>query len=139
MTIRLVEIMDVPVEWQSAHAIRALEINNHAPALAGLRKLRRDNPADYKRLLKALHIACEQRRPVGDSHIRRCARDGSVHEMRGGNARLFFFYAPSTQEIVVCTNYYSKTKDSKAEQDAAFDRCRTMRNAYFGSLASKSG
>ena len=57
--------------------------------------------------------------------------------MRGGQARMFFFYTPDEREIVVCTNQYLKTKSSKKEQDTAFELCERLRQIYYESIGKQ--
>jgi len=55
-----------------------------------------------------------------------------VYEIRAdkGSARLMFFYCEKTQAAVICTNTYWKAKDSKKEQDQAFERCHQLKQFY---------
>ncbi len=133
MRARLVNIMGVPDSWQVAHRIRALEVNGKSPALAGIAECKRDHESDYRQLLYCLKLVGENEHVTNPKRVKRGRRGKKnldVYEMRGGSARLLFFYTPDQRRIVVCTNYYWKGKGSKREQNRAFKRAEQLRDIY---------
>ena len=71
------------------------------------------------------------------NHVKQGKKHKKVFEMRGGQARMFFFYTPDEREIVVCTNQYLKAKPSIKEQDAAFELCERLRRLYYQSIGEQ--
>lgn len=106
-----------------------MEIDGKSPVLDAIDRLRRVHPSDFKKLLKTARYVTSLDRVTNEDHVK-CDREKKVYEMRGGQARLFFFYTPDEKEVVVCTNHYWKAKPSKKEQNAAFEKCRHMRDMY---------
>lgn len=134
MNVRLVPIMGVPAEWETEHQIRALAVNGRSPAAGDLESLERVHPKDYKKLLKVIKVikvVAETDRVHNMSHVKKGRHHKQIYEMRGGQARLFFFYTPDEKSIVVCTNSYWKAKPSETEQDQAFAQADRFRRLYF--------
>ncbi len=134
MRCRLLSIIDVKAEWEICHRVRVLEINGKSLALNELLKLKQDHIEDYKKIIKVMRLVAKQERVRNENHVKRGQRHGDIYEMRGGAARLFFFYTPDVQEAVICTNLYWKAKSSKQEQNQAFDLCERFRNIYLVAL-----
>jgi hypothetical protein len=107
-----------------------MEVGGRTPALDGLADLEKRDRVDYSRIMRVIRLVAGNHRVMNPKHVRADAKGRGVYEMRGKHARLFFFYASDTDEIVVCTNLYWKAKPSKKEQDAAFARCSEMRDLY---------
>jgi len=122
--------MDVEPEWQTRHPIRALARDGKSLVLAELQDLKRRHMDDYKKIMRVLRMAGETVRVQNENCVKQSGSYREIHEIRGGQARLFFFYTPDTEQIVVCANLYWKAKPSKAEQDAAFSRCERFRAEY---------
>lgn len=136
MGVRLVDIIGVTPGWETRHRMRALEIDGRCTALAGLFDLQKRHQDDYKKIMKVIRLVAENDRVRNENHVKRCRKYPDLYEMRAGNARLFFFYAPQTDEVVVCTNVYWKAKPSTREQDEAFERCRALRNMFLDSVTT---
>ncbi len=66
------------------------------------------------------------------NYIKHCEFNPDVYELRPGRGqiRLFFFYHPTSHDIVVCTNIFWKAEDDREVQDRAFTKCHNMRKAY---------
>ncbi len=133
MNVRLADIIGVAPGWETRHRIRALEVDGKSPALAGLLDLQKRHQDDYKKIMKVIRLVAENDRVRNENHVKRCRKHPELYEMRGGNARLFFFYSPTTEEVIVCTNVYWKAKASAREQDEAFERCRGLRRMFLES------
>jgi hypothetical protein len=131
--IHLSDILKLPEDWQTQHRIRALVVGDRCPAYAGLVDLERDHVEDYKKLKKVLRLVGTCDRVRNEQHVKRSGLHREVYEMRGGNARLFFFYTPDEEEVVVCMNVYRKRKSSRAEQNEAFAIAERLRQAYIAS------
>ena len=129
-SVRLVDIIGVVPEWETEHRVRALEINGRTPALDGLAGLMTNAPGAYKRIMRVIKLVAGSRRVANQEHVKADEKKRGGYEMRGGQARLFFFYSTETNEIVVCTNYYWKAKPSAKEQDNQFARCAEMKVLY---------
>jgi len=131
MRVELVDIEDVKEEWQTAHRVKALAVNGRSPALDALADWKKNQRADYKKIVKALRLAAANDRVLNENHVK-WSPDQGVGEMRAhrGHARLFFFYTEDEEEIVVCTNAYWKAKPSRAEQDTEFRRCAQFKRIY---------
>ncbi|HOF40838.1 MAG TPA: type II toxin-antitoxin system RelE/ParE family toxin [Candidatus Hydrogenedentes bacterium] len=134
MSIGLVDILDVKPAWQSRHTIKALAKDGKSLAVKGLADLKAVHPNDYKKIMKVIRLVAENDRVQNADHVKQGKQHNDVYEMRGGQARLFFFYTPDAKQVVVCTNYYWKAKKSEDEQDAAFERCEKLRAAYLKSI-----
>jgi hypothetical protein len=133
MRISLVHIGDVKPEWETAHRVRALEVDGRTPALADLAMLKRKHRSDYDRLIEIVRAVAGERRIANENRVKRGRVCREIYEMRGGQARLLFFYAPVHDEVVVCTNVYWKAKPSEVEQNAAFARAERLRQIYLTS------
>jgi hypothetical protein len=95
--------------------------------------LRKKHPEDFRKLEKVLALVGMSSRVLNFNHVKQCKRYREIYEMRGGCARLFFFYTRN-DEVVVCTNSYWKSKPSRAEQDEAFEKADVLRQRYLRSL-----
>jgi len=134
MEIDLVDIPGVRPEDQSEHNVRALRINKKSPALDALLGWSKKSKADYQKIMKVLRLVGQQKRVTNENHVKKNTNSvyGDVYEMRAhkGSARLLFFYTADTNEVVICTNSYWKTKASKREQNQAFKLCADLRDLY---------
>ncbi|OQB39288.1 MAG: hypothetical protein BWY09_01152 [Candidatus Hydrogenedentes bacterium ADurb.Bin179] len=130
MGIGLVDIIDVKPSWQTRHCVQALARDETSRVVADLDDLKKRHLSDYKKIMKVIKIVAENERVNNENYVKQGDTHKDVYEMRGGQARLFFFYTPDRKKIVVCTNYYWKAKDSKTEQDAAFERSERLRVEY---------
>jgi len=88
--------------------------------------------------MKVMRLVGQNRRVRNEKHVRRDRQCPDVYEMRAGHAKLFFFYTPDAEEIVVCTHHYWKAKPSQREQEKAFEKCRRMRLVYQEHFAKQS-
>jgi len=130
ITVELEDIIDLNSEREVRCRVCALKINGKAPAKAGLMDLKSWHPEDYKKILNVIRLVAS-RREVKSQHVKRGkGRYHDIYEMRGGQARLFFFFEPVARAIVVCTNLYWKAKPSRKEQDQAFERSLQFRDIY---------
>ncbi len=134
MSIELVDIIDVKPEWQTQHQVKVLSCNGRSPAAGGLTQLRKHNFSEYKKILKVIQMVAESERVRNEQCVKQGKVFKNIYEMRGGQARLFFFYSPDSKQVVICTNYYLKSKASKSEQNAAFERAEALRVAYLESI-----
>ena len=134
--VRLLAIIGVDIKWEREHRIRALEVNGKSRALKDISDLQEQHPKDYRQMMDTLRMAAEQRRVLNTSRVRRgrgkVCRD--VYAMKGGQARMFFFYTPDEEEIVVCTHTYWKAKPSTKEQNEAFGVAAKMRQLYLNGV-----
>lgn len=130
-------IIDVDPAWEVAHKIRALAVypDDGPPrslALGGLADLKAKHRDDYKKILKVIRLVAGCDRVRNEQHVKQSKQWPGIYEMRGGNARLFFFYSNDDNQIVVCTSVYHKRSGSKDLQDAEFERCNRLRLHYEG-------
>ena len=128
MQVRLVNI--IPSAWETKHRVRALEVDGRSLAVAALADLVGHHQDDYKKVMRVLRLLAGNERVRNENHVKRARDYPDIYEVRGGKARLFFFYTPGRDGIVVCTNAYWKTKPSTSEQDAAFAMCGRLRQLY---------
>ncbi len=129
MSIGLVDIIGVDPDWETAHRVKALEVDGRSFALAGLANIKKKDPAEHNRLMRAIKLVVGTKRLMGTPHVKADAQGRGVYEMRAQYARLFFFYTSDTDEIVVCTHLYEKT-DSKNKQNREFEKCAELRDLY---------
>lgn len=131
----LEDIIDLDPAWEVAHKIRALALSQgggppRSPALSGLADLKAKHRDDYKKILKVIRLVGERDRVRNEQHVKQSKKWPEIYEMRGGKARLFFFYSNYDNQIVICTNVYHKRDDSKRLQDAGFEQCNRLRLIY---------
>lgn len=138
MAVCLVEVPGFSPEWEVVYRVRALEVNGRALVLTALRDLQRHHPEDHAKLLATMRIVAQHERVCEPSRVRKDAQGEDVYEMKGGHARLFFFYAPD-DSLVICTHHYWKAKPSKREQDAEFRKCARLREMYMASALRRPG
>jgi hypothetical protein len=134
MHISLMHIVNVKAEWETVHRVRALVVDGRSPGVADLAELERKHRADYERLMEAVRLVAGARRVTNEMRVKRGRKYREILEMKGAQARLFFFYTPDSDEIVVCTSAYWKAKPSEAEQNEAFKRAERLRQTYLDSL-----
>lgn len=132
--IQLVPILAVQSEWEQQHKIRALAISRsgalRSRALKDLEDLQQKHPEDFSKLMFSMSLVGQELRVDNPNHVKRGKKYKSIYEMRGGHARLFFFYTQNNEEVVVCTHAYWKTKPSKEEQNEAFATADNLRKQY---------
>jgi phage-related protein len=138
MAVSLVEIPGFLPEWEVVYRVRALKVNDRALALKALRDLQAHHPEDYAKLMATMTVVARHERVRDPWLVRKDAKGGEVYEMKGGHARLFYFYAPD-DSIVVCTHHYWKAKPSQREQDAQFRKCARLREMYLAYAPQKPG
>jgi len=112
------------------HRVRAMEVDGRSLAVAALHDVVRHHHDDYRKVMKVLRLVAGCDRVRNENHVKRGAKWPDIYEIRGGMVRLFFFYTPDLEEIVVCTNAYWKTKPGRKEQDTAFAICARFRDLY---------
>jgi hypothetical protein len=143
MRIELQDIPGLTDEFQTVHRIRSLSLNGKNAARVALLKWKRDCPADWKKLMKAIrYVGTNERRQITNpKYVKKCDNPayGDVYEFRAdkGKPRLFFFYNPYDATVVVCTNDHEKDDSRKGKtggQDAAFRLCADMKRIYEGSM-----
>ena len=130
MKIELIDISDLAKGDRSGHLrnLHALVLNGKSEALNGIKELKRNHPEDYKKIRRtARYVLCSSHL-INPNRVKESNQHQGIYEMRGGQARLFFFF--DNDQIVICTNLYWKTKGSKREQNRAFERCALLRDAY---------
>lgn len=136
MDVRLLDIIGVEPGWESVHVVRALSVDGKSPALEGLLDLERNHRDDYKKIMKVIRLVAGNQRVINPKHVKQGDTFKEVYEMRGGHARLFFFYTPDAEQIVVCANHYWKAREGEREQDTAFERCNSLRLLYTAHVSS---
>ena len=134
MEVRLRAIPDVLDEWQEVYRVYALEVDGRSHALYEILNLKRKHPVDFKKLMKTIKLVAGSDIILGQRHVKKAQNHENVYEMKGGQARMFFFYIHGSRKAVVCTNAYWKAKPSKKEQDAAFSICQQLRVKYMASI-----
>jgi len=134
MKVELAEIPGFDARYEKMWKVRALAIDNKNPALAALVNWQKHRPNDFRAILKVMRIAAQQDRVRNPKHVKKCGnpKHGEVYEMIAytSTSRLMFFYDNDGESLIVCTNEHEK----KGDQDAAFERCATLKAIY---LASK--
>jgi len=117
MNVQLVDIDAVKKEWQTAHAIKALEIEGRSMALAGLSEWARNNQKDYKRLMHAVKLVCGNDYVRNPKYLKKSdnPNHGDVYEIRAdkGLPRLFCFYSRGAKAVVICTHGWGKCSSRK--------------------------
>ena len=131
MAIELVEIPGIEPRFETVWKVRALVIDERDPVRTALLQWKREYPKDFRAILKVMRIAAQQRRVLNPKQVKKSTnpKHGDVYEMIAytGVARLMFFYDEADETLIICTNKYEK---GRGEQDAAFERCATLRDLY---------
>jgi len=144
MQVELRDIPDLGKEFQTVHRIQSLEVNGKNLALAALLQWKRECPADWKKLMKAVrYVGTTERRNIANPrYVKKCDNPayGDVYEARAdkGKPRLFFFYDENDETIVICTNAYEKDDSRRGKsggQDAAFKLSAQMKEIYERNVA----
>lgn len=134
MTIKLIQIPGVTNQQQTRWLVRVLQINGSDLVLGSLTDWERDSPGDYKKIMKILQMIGQVDRIRDEKHVKKSdnPKHNKAYEIRAhrGSARLIFFYCEKSQSAVICTNTYWKAKDSKQEQDQAFETCHKLKQIY---------
>lgn len=134
MAVELIQIPGVTNHHQIVWQIRVLQINDRNLVLGSLAEWQRTSPGDYKKIMKVLQMIGQLDRIRDEKHVKKSdnPKHDGVYEIRAhrGSARLMFFYSEKTQSAVICTNSYWKAKDSKKEQDQAFETCHKLKQIY---------
>ena len=134
MAVELIQIPGVTNHHQIVWQIRVLQINDRNLVLGSLAEWQRTSPGDYKKIMKVLQMVGQLDRIRDEKHVKKSdnPKHDGVYEIRAhrGSARLMFFYSEKTQSAVICTNAYWKAKDSKKEQDQAFETCHKLKQIY---------
>lgn len=121
------------------HRVKALELEGKSPALEALLKWKRNCPADWKKLMKAIRYVGtnERRNIINPKYVKKCDNPdyGDVYEARADKRkpRIFFFYDANDETVVICTNAYEKDDSQRGKtggQDAAFELCGKMKAVY---------
>lgn len=132
MPIELVEIPGLETQHQTEWKVRALVVDGRDPVRAALIRWQRENPGDYKAIMKALRMAGQQQRLHNQKLVKKStdANHGNAYEFIAytGVARLMFFYDKGNESLIICTNEFEK---SRGDQSAAFHLCTLYRNLYF--------
>jgi putative component of toxin-antitoxin plasmid stabilization module len=134
MTIELIQIPGVTNQHQTRWLVRVLQVNDRDLVLGTLAKWERESPGDYNKIMKVLQMIGQVDRIRDEKKVKKSknSKHDGVYEIRAdkGSARLMFFYSEKTQAAVICTNAYWKAKDSKKEQDQAFETCHKLKQIY---------
>ncbi|MBU0676493.1 MAG: type II toxin-antitoxin system RelE/ParE family toxin [Verrucomicrobia bacterium] len=134
MRFKLKDIPGLDAAHQNRWRIKSLEIDGKNPVLAELAGWSSNAKADFNKIMKVMRYVGTQDRVRNKKHVKKSdnPKHGDVYEMRAdkGSARLMFFYSERDRSVVVCTNTYWKAKDSKKEQDVAFDLCGHLKRLY---------
>jgi putative component of toxin-antitoxin plasmid stabilization module len=134
MDIELIQIPGVTNQQQTRWLVRVLQINQRDLVFGSLAEWERKSPGDYKKIMKVLQMIGQLDRIRDEKHVKKSdnPKHDGVYEIRAhrGSARLMFFYSEKTQSAVICTNSYWKAKDSKREQDQAFETCHKLKQIY---------
>jgi hypothetical protein len=134
MAIELIQIPGVTNQHQTRWLVRVLQFNDRDLVLGSLVKWKRESPSDYNKIMKVLQMIGQLDRIRDEKHVKKSdnPKHDKVYEIRAhrGSARLMFFYCEKNQSAVICTNTYWKAKDSKKEQDQAFETCHKLKQIY---------
>lgn len=132
MAIELLQIPGVTREQQLRWQIRVLQINGRNSVLGPLVEWQAKSPGDYKKIMKVLSQIGQVERIKDEKKVKKSDNHEGVYEMRAdkGHARLMFFYCHKTNSAIICTNTYWKTKESKQEQNQAFEICHKFKQIY---------
>ncbi|MCX7048040.1 MAG: hypothetical protein NTX50_21455 [Candidatus Sumerlaeota bacterium] len=128
------------------HAIKALQVTltdgARAPALNALvtwskNKKRRN---EFREILYAVGLAGVRKRIADEDYIKEYSQKTGIFELRTPRTcyRLFFFYHPGTDEIVVLVGSYEKIPgDNAKSQSEAFRHASNLMDMYFSWLKSQ--
>jgi len=134
MAVELIQIPGVTNHHQLVWQVRVLQVNGRDFVLGSLVEWQRTSPGDYKKIMKVLSMIGQVDRIRDEKKVKKSTnpKHDGVYEIRAdkGSARLMFFYCEKTQAAVICTNTYWKAKDSKKEQDQAFETCHKLKLIY---------
>jgi len=133
MSVKLEKIPGIRESEQTVWKVRALSWKGKNLALSALTDWEQNAKGDYKKIMKVLKMLGQFDRLRDPKKVKKSENEQHerVYEIRAdkGNARLMFFYTKN-KEVVVVTNPYWKTKQSKTEQNAAFEICNKLRKYY---------
>lgn len=136
MQCELIDIPGLEPENQTRWRVRMLAIDRKCLVLPDLVEWQKNSPADFKKIMKVMRYVGQLDQVRDEKHVKKSGnpQHGDVYEMRAhkGSARLMFFYSKRDRAVVICTNTYWKTKDSKSEQDNAFALCARLKALYEG-------
>ncbi|RFC52006.1 MAG: Phage derived protein Gp49-like (DUF891) [Verrucomicrobia bacterium] len=134
MAVELIQIPGITNQHQTRWLVRVLQINGHDLVLGSLADWARNSSGDYKKIMKVLQMIGQVDRIRDEKHVKKSdnPKHDKVYEIRAhkGSARLMFFYSEKNRSVVICTNSYWKAKDSKKEQDQAFETCHKLKQIY---------
>jgi len=139
MRIELQDIPGLSDEHQTEHRIKSLSLNGADRARTALLNWKKDYGADWKKLIKAIcYVGTNERKNLKNpAYVKKCdnPKHGDVYELRANRCklRLFFFYDPTDEAVVICTNDFVKNDSRRGKsggQDAAFGLCAEMKNIY---------
>lgn len=134
MALELIQIPGITNQHQTRWLVRVLQINGHDLVLGSLADWARNSSGDYKKIMKVLQMIGQVDRMRDEKHVKKSdnPKHDKVYEIRAhkGSARLMFFYSEKNRSVVICTNSYGKAKDSKKEQDQAFETCHKLKQIY---------
>ena len=134
MSLALVHIPGLTHQHQTHWLVRVLQSDGRDLVLGSLAKWQRESPGDYKKIMKVLQMIGQVDRIRDEKHAKKSdnPKHDKVYEIRAhrGSARLMFFYCEKNQSAVICTNTYWKAKESKKEQDQAFETCHKLKQIY---------
>ena len=121
--LRLVPFSDFEQLDRDHHRIRLLQVGKRCEVLGSLKEWAKSSRDDYDRIVNGLRrIAENEDRPQLNT-IRRVGSEEIV-EVKGGNARLFYFYDNDSGYTVVCVGTFwighgdKRTMQNKAIREA---------------------
>lgn len=134
-SLSLEDITHFPKEWQKRYIFKALELNGRNFTQEALDAWQDRPGGDYGKILKVAKLVGEYARPLDPKHVKADEAKSGVYEMRADkdSARLLFFYAEPPEQysrlegVVICLNDYWKAKQSKREQERAFETARQLK------------
>lgn len=135
--IRLADIIHVPLDWQSVHAIKAYEENDRSEVIEALELWQDRRPEEYKKIMRSIKMGCENKRVTLPKFVKQDSSGRPVFEFRADrlDARIYFFYAwVNNRELIVCTNASCETDHGGKRQRREFDRTENLRIRYLESV-----
>jgi len=139
MQVKLQDIPGLSDEFQTAHRIKSISLGGVDRTRVALCRWQRDYKTDWKKIMKAIRYVgtTERKKICNQAYVKKCdnPKYGDIYEFRANRCklRLFFFYDPTDETIVICTNDFIKNDSRRGKsggQDAAFALCAEMKKIY---------
>ena len=110
-----------------ARAIYAIRCRGRCEFIDFLEKLEREDQGSYDNIIAMLRRIAMYGPAQNEQQFRKC-KDSDVYEIKSGRIRLFCFYAPKSQRLLLISHGWSK--GLRKEQNQEIQRAQRIYNDY---------